>query len=61
MPLDAITAEQVDDGVIQTLREMLAISPEHARRVTARLRHAHLLRASVTKAVRPDVQFQPED
>jgi hypothetical protein len=58
--MEAITAEEVDRAVVQTLREFLAISPEHARKVTAGLRHRHLLRMAVTKTPRPDVQYQPD-
>ena len=39
-----MTADEIDASAIQTLREMLAISPELARRVVARLRHAGLFR-----------------
>lgn len=58
--MQTITAKQVDDGVVQTLREMLAISPEQARKIAARLRHAGLLRAAVTVSERPAVQYQPD-
>jgi hypothetical protein len=39
-----MNAEQIDDAGIQILREFVAISPEHARRIVARMRHAGLFR-----------------
>ena len=41
-----MTADEMDEAAVSIMREMLAISREHARRVTARLRHAGLLVAS---------------
>lgn len=41
-----MTADEIDEAVVATLREMVAIGPEQARRIMARLRHAGLLRQS---------------
>lgn len=39
-----MNADQIDEAAVQTLREMVAIGPELARRIVARLRHAGLFR-----------------